>query len=117
MLLILVQAFVNFCNIQNAIKAIGAMKNHPDYESVRIAFGKDRVGLPPKQVLHQIQANGQENGTTAANRSPGPTGSEGKEQQPPQSQRASTDELKGARTSLGLGVNVSTLDVGSTVAA
>ncbi|CAO1616968.1 unnamed protein product [Parajaminaea phylloscopi] len=37
-------AFVNFCNIQNAIKAIEAMKSHPDYQSVKISHGKDRCG-------------------------------------------------------------------------
>lgn len=42
------QAFVNFCNIQNAIKAIEAMKNHQDYQNVKIAYGKDRCGNPPR---------------------------------------------------------------------
>lgn len=37
-------AFVNFCNIQNAIKAIEAMKNHADYKNQRIGAGKDRCG-------------------------------------------------------------------------
>jgi RNA recognition motif-containing protein len=37
-------AFVNFCNIQNAIKAIEAMKNHADYQNQRIGAGKDRCG-------------------------------------------------------------------------
>lgn len=37
-------AFINFCNIQNAIKAIEAMKNHPDYKNQRIGAGKDRCG-------------------------------------------------------------------------
>lgn len=37
-------AFVNFCNIQNAIKAIEAMKSHPDYQMVKISHGKDRCG-------------------------------------------------------------------------
>ncbi|KDN38389.1 hypothetical protein K437DRAFT_228630 [Tilletiaria anomala UBC 951] len=43
-------AFVNFCNIQNAIKAIEAMKNHGEYQSVKIAYGKDRCGNPPRSV-------------------------------------------------------------------
>ncbi len=43
-------AFVNFCNIQNAIKAIEAMKNHQDYQNVKIAYGKDRCGNPPRSV-------------------------------------------------------------------
>ncbi|PWN25733.1 hypothetical protein BDZ90DRAFT_208581, partial [Jaminaea rosea] len=37
-------AFVNFCSIQNAIKAIEAMKSHPDYSGVKISHGKDRCG-------------------------------------------------------------------------
>lgn len=37
-------AFINFCNIQNAIKAIEAMKNHPDYKNQRVGAGKDRCG-------------------------------------------------------------------------
>jgi RNA recognition motif-containing protein len=37
-------AFINFCNIQNAIKAIEAMKNHADYQNQRIGAGKDRCG-------------------------------------------------------------------------
>lgn len=50
------QAFVNFCNIQNAIKAIGAMKNHPDYQTTKISYGKDRCGNPPRSVLQHVQA-------------------------------------------------------------
>jgi RNA recognition motif-containing protein len=37
-------AFINFCNIQNAIKAIEAIKNHDDYKNQRIGAGKDRCG-------------------------------------------------------------------------
>ncbi|PWN46015.1 hypothetical protein IE81DRAFT_344083 [Ceraceosorus guamensis] len=48
-------AFVNFCNIQNAIKAIEAMKNHADYSDVRIAYGKDRCGNPPRSVSQSLQ--------------------------------------------------------------
>lgn len=47
-------AFVNFCNIQNAIKAIEAMKNHPDYKNQRIGAGKDRCGNPPRAVTNTI---------------------------------------------------------------
>ncbi|PWN35336.1 uncharacterized protein FA14DRAFT_112326, partial [Meira miltonrushii] len=45
-------AFVNFCNIQNAIKAIEAMKNHPDYTNQRVGAGKDRCGNPPRAVTN-----------------------------------------------------------------
>lgn len=41
-------AFVNFTNINNAIKAIEAVKNKPDYANLRIAHGKDRCANPPR---------------------------------------------------------------------
>ncbi|EPQ55306.1 hypothetical protein GLOTRDRAFT_121493 [Gloeophyllum trabeum ATCC 11539] len=42
-------AFVNFTNIQNAIKAIESIKNKPDYANLRIAHGKDRCANAPRQ--------------------------------------------------------------------
>ncbi|TRM68862.1 RNA-binding protein Nrd1 [Schizophyllum amplum] len=41
-------AFVNFTNIANAIKAIEAIKNKPEYSNLRIAHGKDRCANPPR---------------------------------------------------------------------
>lgn len=41
-------AFVNFTNINNAIKAIEGVKNKPDYSNLRIAHGKDRCANPPR---------------------------------------------------------------------
>jgi RNA recognition motif-containing protein len=41
-------AFVNFTNIQNAVKAIEAIKNKPEYANLRIAHGKDRCANPPR---------------------------------------------------------------------
>jgi len=41
-------AFVNFTNINNAIKAIEGVKNKPDYANLRIAHGKDRCANPPR---------------------------------------------------------------------
>lgn len=55
-------AFVNFTNISNAIKAIEAMKNHADYQKVKIAFGKDRCGNPPRSVHQAVHANQGGNG-------------------------------------------------------
>jgi RNA recognition motif-containing protein len=49
-------AFVNFCNIQNAIKAIEAMKNHPDYKNQRIGAGKDRCGNAPRAIANTLNA-------------------------------------------------------------
>ena len=63
-------AFVNFTNIQNAIKAIEAMRGQENYKKFKINFGKDRCGNPPRQFsgghhhhqqqqLHQqMQTNG-----------------------------------------------------------
>ncbi|KAH9010336.1 hypothetical protein EDB84DRAFT_1126402, partial [Lactarius hengduanensis] len=41
-------AFVNFTNINNAIKAIEGVKSKPDYANLRIAHGKDRCANPPR---------------------------------------------------------------------
>ena len=43
-------AFANFTNIQSAIKCIEGLKYHPDYQSVKVSFGKDRCGNPPKYL-------------------------------------------------------------------
>ncbi|MBA7489989.1 hypothetical protein ES702_00523 [subsurface metagenome] len=49
-------AFVNFTNIQNAIKAIEAVRGREEYKRFKINFGKDRCGNPPRQNLNN--ANG-----------------------------------------------------------
>lgn len=43
-------AFVNFTNIASSIKAIESIKSHPDYAHLKIAYGKDRAGNPPRNV-------------------------------------------------------------------
>lgn len=43
-------AFANFTNIQSAIKCIEGLKYNPDYQSVKVSFGKDRCGNPPKYL-------------------------------------------------------------------
>ncbi|KAI9482558.1 hypothetical protein BDB00DRAFT_879104 [Zychaea mexicana] len=48
-------AFVNFTNIQNAMKALGAMKYHADYKKVKINYGKDRCGNPFKRPNNASQ--------------------------------------------------------------
>ncbi|GAA5885526.1 hypothetical protein JCM16303_002244 [Sporobolomyces ruberrimus] len=40
--------FVNFTNITNAIKAIEGIKQHPDYQDLKISYGKDRCGGAPR---------------------------------------------------------------------
>ncbi|KAJ8660701.1 hypothetical protein O0I10_003749 [Lichtheimia ornata] len=43
--------FVNFTHINNAMKALAAMKEHPVYKKYKINYGKDRCGNPPKKFL------------------------------------------------------------------
>lgn len=43
-------AFANFLNIQSAIKCIEGLKYHKDYQSMKISFGKDRCGNPPRYL-------------------------------------------------------------------
>lgn len=90
------QAFVNFCNIQNAIKAIGAMRNHPDYETTKISYGKDRCGNPPRSVLQQVQAQSAPR-SHQMDENDGPHG------------------LAGTRTNPGLGVSVPALETTDTL--
>ncbi|KAI9312467.1 hypothetical protein BX666DRAFT_1866067 [Dichotomocladium elegans] len=46
-------AFVNFTSVTNAMKALSAMKQHPDYRKYKINYGKDRCGNPPKRMSQQ----------------------------------------------------------------
>ncbi|KAG4304075.1 hypothetical protein PORY_002439 [Pneumocystis oryctolagi] len=46
-------AFVNFTNIEDALKAIEGIKSKEDYKKFRISFGKDRCGNLPKQINNQ----------------------------------------------------------------
>jgi len=62
-------AFVNFCNIQNAIKAMEAMKNHPDYQKVKIAYGKDRCGNAPRSGAQGGQRKASESFSQGAQQS------------------------------------------------
>ncbi|EST09361.1 RNA recognition motif domain protein [Kalmanozyma brasiliensis GHG001] len=51
-------AFANFTNIQSAIKCIEGMKSHPDYQNVKISYGKDRCGNPPRSLGHNMSGHG-----------------------------------------------------------
>ncbi|KZS88208.1 hypothetical protein SISNIDRAFT_460086 [Sistotremastrum niveocremeum HHB9708] len=69
-------AFVNFTNIANAIKAIEAVKNHPDYTSLRISYGKDRCANPPRPGgtgRRNTTSTGGANGTGANGNALSPT--------------------------------------------
>ncbi|GAA5827037.1 hypothetical protein JCM11251_002216 [Rhodosporidiobolus azoricus] len=68
-------SFVNFTNITNAIKAIEGIKQHPDYQHLKISYGKDRCGGAPRAFRgfdlrnrgpHPRNANGQ-NGQNGEN--------------------------------------------------
>ncbi|OLL25069.1 Negative regulator of differentiation 1 [Neolecta irregularis DAH-3] len=43
-------AFVNFTNITSAIKAIEAVKEKDEFKKLRVNYGKDRCGNPPRFV-------------------------------------------------------------------
>lgn len=72
-------AFVNFTNIQNAIKAIEQVRGREEYRRFKINFGKDRCGNPPRQShqnhqdhfqqheaqQHQIFSQGAPNGISS----------------------------------------------------
>ncbi|KAF9283077.1 hypothetical protein BGZ88_010670 [Linnemannia elongata] len=40
--------FVNYTNILSAVKAVDGIRRNPAYEKVKVNFGKDRCGNPPK---------------------------------------------------------------------
>ncbi|KAI3488842.1 hypothetical protein L1887_47041 [Cichorium endivia] len=52
-------AFANFTNIQSAIKCIEGMKSHPDYQNVKISYGKDRCGNPPRSLGGNVGHGGE----------------------------------------------------------
>lgn len=52
-------AFANFTNIQSAIKCIEGMKSHPDYQNVKISYGKDRCGNPPRSLGGNLAHGGE----------------------------------------------------------
>ncbi|KAJ1025176.1 hypothetical protein NDA16_002682 [Ustilago loliicola] len=55
-------AFANFTNIQSAIKCIEGMKSHPDYQNVKISYGKDRCGNPPRSLNNNQNGGNQGEG-------------------------------------------------------
>lgn len=50
-------AFVNFCNIANAIAAIDSVKKEAFYRNCKINFGKDRCGNIPRQFSNAGRFN------------------------------------------------------------
>ncbi|CZR63443.1 uncharacterized protein PAC_13340 [Phialocephala subalpina] len=51
-------AFVNFTNIENAIKAVEDIRGQDEYRPLKVDFGRDRCENPPRQVA---QVNGCQN--------------------------------------------------------
>lgn len=88
-------AFVNFCNIQNAIKAIEAMKSHPDYQSVKISHGKDRCG-------RTMQFNQAGTGNRKASGSLSPNPAVGSQEPVRQKSSQSVDSIAAATSSPSL---------------
>ncbi|KAF9088458.1 hypothetical protein BGX23_007363 [Mortierella sp. AD031] len=54
--------FVNFTNILSAVKAVDGIRKNPAYEKVKINFGKDRCGNPPK-MMNNNNGSGSGNGS------------------------------------------------------
>lgn len=63
-------AFANFTNIQSAIKCIEGMKSHPDYQNVKISYGKDRCGNPPRSLSNNVSNQGDSARKTSGSVSP-----------------------------------------------
>ncbi|CAO3648270.1 unnamed protein product [Cunninghamella echinulata] len=52
-------AFVNFTNINSAMKAVKGIKSKPDYASLKVNYGKDRCDGPPRRRNPNQQQNQQ----------------------------------------------------------
>ncbi|KAG0031817.1 hypothetical protein BGZ81_000502 [Podila clonocystis] len=59
--------FVNFTNVMAAVKAVEGIKSKAGYENVRVNFGKDRCGNPPKTLkpYHNNHNNNHNNGNNS----------------------------------------------------
>lgn len=53
--------FVNYTNILSAVKAVDGIRRNPAYEKVKVNFGKDRCGNPPKMNNNNSNSNGSNN--------------------------------------------------------
>ncbi|KAF9394492.1 hypothetical protein CPC16_011102 [Podila verticillata] len=66
--------FVNFTNVMAAVKAVEGIKSKAGYENVRVNFGKDRCGNPPKTLKpynHNNSNNNHNNNNHSSNNSNG----------------------------------------------
>ncbi|KAF9579904.1 hypothetical protein BGW38_003651 [Lunasporangiospora selenospora] len=63
--------FVNFTDVMSAVKAVEGIKRKPEYVNIRVNYGKDRCGNPPKanrtaSSTEEGQAGPATNSATAA---------------------------------------------------
>ncbi|KAF9903610.1 hypothetical protein EC991_003522 [Linnemannia zychae] len=56
--------FVNFTNILSAVKAVDGIRRNPAYEKVKINYGKDRCGNPPKMNNNNNNNNNMNNSSS-----------------------------------------------------
>ncbi|KAH7043093.1 hypothetical protein BKA57DRAFT_397927 [Linnemannia elongata] len=54
--------FVNYTNILSAVKAVDGIRRNPAYEKVKVNFGKDRCGNPPKMNNNNNNNSNNSNG-------------------------------------------------------
>ncbi|KAG0210157.1 hypothetical protein BGX28_009597 [Mortierella sp. GBA30] len=55
--------FINFTNIMAAVKAVDGIRRNPAYDGVKVNFGKDRCGGPPK--MNRMNSNGHGHGNSS----------------------------------------------------
>ena len=80
--------FVNFTNIMSAVKALDGIRVHKDYLKLRVNFGKDRCGNPPRESKKAVAA-----ATAAAIAASSPLGESDGTSQPASDSRSSLPEL------------------------
>ncbi|KAF9921022.1 hypothetical protein FBU30_008978 [Linnemannia zychae] len=59
--------FVNYTNILSAVKAVEGIRRNPAYEKVKVNFGKDRCGNPPKMNNNNGGGNHRNNHSNGQN--------------------------------------------------
>jgi hypothetical protein len=84
-------SFVNFTSLQNAMKALDAIKQKAEYGALKISYGKDRCANPPRANNHGAGGSGG-GGNGGRNRHASTNGSgDAPQQQQQQQQGASTN--------------------------
>ena len=91
-------SFVNFTSLQNAMKALDAIKQKAEYGALKISYGKDRCANPPRANNHGAGGSGG-GGNGGRNRHASTNGS-GDAPQQQQQQGASTNGASSDATTL-----------------